>query len=114
MNEPTMPPRQTSEAGISFASNDVSEGISAEIEQPTNVKRNTQGSSNDRGRSRDLDPISAAEAEAASQEAANPAFKVAIQDAPAAPGAGDAEALNNIANTLKMVSLSYVLIMVSQ
>ncbi|GAM86668.1 hypothetical protein ANO11243_046850 [Dothideomycetidae sp. 11243] len=78
------PPRQMSEAGISIAGSDAAQ------------------SSTDRNKSRELDPITAAEQEAASQEASNPAFKVAIKDAPAAQEEGDVEALTNMAATLKM------------
>ncbi|KAF2158065.1 hypothetical protein K461DRAFT_274308 [Myriangium duriaei CBS 260.36] len=78
------PIRQPSEAGVSTTASDAAQ------------------SSAERTKSRDLDPITAAEQEAAAQEASNPAFKVAIKDAPAVQEAGDAEALTNMATTLKM------------
>lgn len=59
----------------------------------------------DKGKSAQLDPISAAEQEAAeaSGEQATPSFKVDIKDAPASQEAGDADALANISKQLKMV-----------
>ncbi|TKX26967.1 hypothetical protein C1H76_0721 [Elsinoe australis] len=58
----------------------------------------------DKGKSAQLDPISAAEQEAAeaSGEQATPSFKVDIKDAPASQEAGDADALANISKQLKM------------
>lgn len=50
-----------------------------------------------------IDPITAAQMEA-SEERSQPQYNVNIQDAPVTQEAGDADALNTVANTLKMAS----------
>ncbi|PNS17536.1 Cytoskeletal protein syp1 [Sphaceloma murrayae] len=72
-------------------------------EAPTDTREGDK--LNDKGKSASLDPISAAEqeaAEASGMDPATPSFKVAIKDAPATQEEGDADALANISNTLKM------------
>ena len=61
----------------------------------------------DANKSRDVDPITAAQQEATGFDGANPAYKVAIQDQPARQEEGDVEALTAVATTLKMVSINW-------
>ncbi|KAF4548955.1 Muniscin C-terminal mu-like domain-containing protein [Elsinoe fawcettii] len=74
-------------------------------EAPTATTDGEPEKTNDKGKAPSLDPISAAEqeaAEAGGSEQAPPSFKVDIKDAPATQEAGDLDALAAISTTLKM------------